>query len=399
MMMNVNCYLRLDYGSWEYAKFVPRRQTRHCATGKIFHRYSTPMKRGALLSLGAALLYGLTTPLTAALTVQFGTFQLAAALYLGAGLLLLVSRRTVAPAERSWLVASALVGGVAGPALLVTGLRWVDAATASLLLASQPVITALIAWCIVREHASRQTIAGMAFIAAASAILAWRGSPHGTLGAILVLGAAIAWAIDDNIARRFERTDSLTVAGAKGCIGGVCSFAVALMLGERLPNLLPFVLALAVGLVGYGVSVAWFVASQRDLGTARAAAYFGTAPLIGAVAALAFGARPNGPAFVTAALLTVAGITLHATERHRHCHRHLAEFHDHEHAHDVHHCHAHAEINPPGEPHRHAHWHQLLAHAHAHAPDIHHRHEHEDEAPPQSGRRAAHIARGSSDDL
>jgi drug/metabolite transporter (DMT)-like permease len=335
------------------------------------------MRRGAVLALGSAALYGLTTPFTALLTLRLGTFALSAALYLGAGGLALVRRGRIARAEWPWLLASAAVGGVAGPVLLVAGLRHTDAATASLLLATQTIFTAVIAWFVVREHASRRTVAGMVAIAAAGVILAWRGSPDGSLGALLVLGAAIAWAIDDNLARRLAVSDARTIAGAKGLIAGCASLALAFATGGA-ARLDPaaFAAALAVGLVGYGISVALFVAAQRDLGTARTAAYFGAAPLIGAAAALAVGARPNTIAFAAAAALTAIGIALHATERHVHGHRHDPLEHEHVHVHDAHHRHAHAGATASAGPHAHAHRHEPLAHAHPHAPDLHHRHDH-----------------------
>jgi drug/metabolite transporter (DMT)-like permease len=336
------------------------------------------MRRGAVLALGSAALYGLTTPFTAMLTLRLGTFTLAAALYLGAGVLALVRRGRIARAEWPWLLASAAVGGVAGPVLLVAGLRHTDAATASLLLATQAVFTAAIAWFVVREHASRRTVAGMIAIAVAGIILAWRGSPDGAFGALLVLCAAVAWAIDDNLARRFVVSDALTIAGAKGLLAGSVSLALAFATGGAGSiDAFAFAAALAVGLVGYGISVALFVAAQRDLGTARTAAYFGAAPLIGAAAALAFGARPNAIAFAAATTLTAIGIALHATERHVHGHRHEPHEHEHQHEHDEHHRHAHAH-GPAASagPHAHAHRHEPLVHAHPHAPDLHHRHDH-----------------------
>jgi drug/metabolite transporter (DMT)-like permease len=335
------------------------------------------MRRGALVALGSAVLYGLTTPVTALLTLRLGTFALAAALYLGAGALALMRRGRIVRAEWPWLLASALAGGVAAPVLLIAGLRHTDAATASLLLATQAIFTALVAWFVVREHASRRTVAGMLAIAAAGIVLAWRGSPDGSLGALLVLGAAVAWAIDDNLARRLVASDALTLAGVKGLIAGCVSLAVVVAAGDA-GRIDPaaFAAALAVGLVGYGISVALFVAAQRDLGTARTAAYFGAAPLIGAAAALAFGARPNALAFAVAALLTAGGIALHATERHAHGHRHDPLLHEHAHEHDEHHRHSHAGAASFAGPHAHAHQHEPLAHAHPHAPDLHHRHDH-----------------------
>jgi drug/metabolite transporter (DMT)-like permease len=156
-----------------------------------------------------------------------------------------------------------------------------------------------------------------------------------------VIGAALAWAIDDNLARRLERSNALAIAGWKGLVAGTTSVLLAALLGEGLPGP-AFLVGLAAGALGYGLSVAWFVAAQRDLGTARTAAYFGTAPLIGALAAIAAGARPNPLAFTIALGLTVAGVALHLGERHDHEHRHGDLVHAHPHAPDREHRHAHS---------------------------------------------------------
>ncbi len=296
--------------------------------------------RGVLVAFASAFAYGLTTPVTAVLARRLGTWQLAAALYLGAAVLLVRRSGPIVAGERRWLAASALVGGVVAPGLLVVGLRLADAATASLALASQTVFTAAIAWVVAREHVSRRTAAGMAALALAGLVLAWRGSPHGAGGTLLILGAALAWAIDDNLARRLERSDTLAVAGWKGLAAGVTSLLLAFLLGEGLPGP-AFAAGLAVGAIGYGLSVAWFVSAQRDLGTARTAAYFGTAPVIGALAALAAGARPNPPAFAAALVLTAVGVWLHLGEQHDHEHRHGDLVHAHPHTPDREHRHAH----------------------------------------------------------
>jgi drug/metabolite transporter (DMT)-like permease len=50
---------------------------------------------------------------------------------------------------------------------------------------------------------------------------------------------------------------------------------------------------MAVGLVGYGLSLVLFVRALRDLGTARTGAYFSTAPFIGAAIAILLLGEPT----------------------------------------------------------------------------------------------------------
>ena len=124
------------------------------------------------------------------------------------------------------------------------------------------------------------------------------------------------------------------------------------------------------------MSLVLFVIALRELGTARASAYYGVAPFVGVVVAfLLLGERPDS-AFWVAAALMASGVWLHLTERHGHMHMHEAHAHSHPHRHDSHHQHQHAFEWDGHEPHTHPHEHEAVAHDHTHAPDLHHRHGH-----------------------
>jgi hypothetical protein len=127
-------------------------------------------------------------------------------------------------------------------------------------------------------------------------------------------------------------------------------------------------------LFGYGVSLVLFIVALRELGAARAGAYFSTAPFVGVVLAIvALGESPT-PLFWPAAALMVAGVWLHVSERHEHQHLHEPMEHEHGHVHDAHHRHRHGTDWDGKEPHVHRHRHAKLVHRHPHYPDIHHRH-------------------------
>ncbi len=146
--------------------------------------------------------------------------------------------------------------------------------------------------------------------------------------------------------------------------------------GARLPAAGAVAGALALGLVGYGVSLVLFVLALRHLGAARTGAYFSTAPFLGSGLALAIFRESVGASWAVAGGLMAIGVWLHLAERHEHAHAHEALEHEHRHTHDDHHQHAHGPDDPPGEPHTHRHRHRPLAHAHPHYPDLHHRHGH-----------------------
>lgn len=346
---------------------------------------------GVAASLGAALLFGAAAPLSKLLLAQVSPWLLAALLYLGSGIGLAVLRRfrreppvRLPPGEGRWLAAAVLAGGVAGPVLLMLGLAGLPASQASLLLNAEGVFTALLAWIVFRENVDRRVALGMAVIVAGGAVLAWPGGPDAVGvqaggSALLVLGACLAWAVDNNLTRKVSLSDASWIAMVKGLAAGSTNLVLALALGATWPPLAPVTGAALLGFLSYGVSLVLFVLGLRSLGTARTGAYFSVGPFFGAVLAVLLLGEPVDWRLSAAALLMAAGVWLHLTERHEHAHAHEAMEHSHEHVHglgDAHHDHVHEPPVPPGTRHTHWHRHEPLVHAHPHYPDAHHRHGH-----------------------
>lgn len=346
--------------------------------------------RSASPALAAALLFGASTPLAKLLVGNMPPLLLAGLLYLGSGLglglLLLVrclrdagaaAQLRIPRAEWPWLLGAILFGGVLGPALLMWGLTLADGATAALLLNVEGVLTALIAWVVFRENADRQIVLGMLAIVAGGVLLSWApGGARLSPGALLVIGACLCWAIDNNLTRKVSSNDAMLVACLKGLLAGACNAALALGAGAVLPDAGPLAASLVVGFLGYGLSLTLFVVALRTLGTARTGAYFSVAPLFGVLIALALWPQPPSGRFWAAALLMGLGVWLHVRERHEHEHTHEPMEHSHRHRHDAHHQHDHGAGWDGSEPHVHAHRHAVLTHRHPHYPDIHHRHGH-----------------------
>ena len=340
---------------------------------------------GVLAALGAALLFGGGTPFAKLLLGSISPWLLAGLLYLGSGIGLTVYRvMRAAPsarlsmAEWPWLAGAVLFGGVAGPVLLLFGLKGMPASGASLLLNAEGVLTALIAWFVFRENFDRRIALGMVLIVAGAVVLTWPGEARfsGMMPALFVVGACLAWAVDNNFTRKVSLADASWVAAIKGLVAGSVNLAIAFVLGAGMPSLPAITGALAVGGLSYGASLALFVVALRHLGTARTGAYFSLAPFFGAGIAILVLGESISTGFVIAGGLMAVGVWLHLTERHDHLHNHDAIQHEHSHVHDEHHQHEHAEPVAPGVRHTHKHKHETLAHSHAHYPDAHHQHRH-----------------------
>jgi len=341
-------------------------------------------------AIGAALLFGGSTPFAKLLADAISPQVLAGLLYLGSGAGLWIARvirdrgftsPRLPRQQWPWLLGAIVSGGVLAPVLLMWGLARTSAADASLLLNLEAVLTAVIAWLVFRENADRRIVLGMALIIAGGALLAWpspdrTGAGDTILGALSVGGACLCWAVDNNLTRKVSAWDAVFIAGSKGLIAGITNLTLALALGGVLPGGALLTKSLIVGFAGYGVSLVLFILALRGLGAARTGAYFSTAPFIGAAIAISLLGEPTSFTFWIAALLMGTGVWLHLSEHHEHQHTHEHLVHDHRHRHDEHHRHTHAFAWDGTEPHTHEHEHEPLIHTHEHYPDVHHRHAH-----------------------
>ena len=339
---------------------------------------------GVLSALAAALLFGIGTPIAKLLLGPVDPWLLAGLLYLGSGLGLALWRslRKANPVhlgygETKWLAGAILAGGVIAPVLLMWGLSHMSASSVALLLNAEGVLTALLAWFVFRENFDRRIAIGMAMIMVGTVVLTWSkdASFNSALPALAVIGACLGWAIDNNLTRKVALADATFIAMVKGLTAGTTNVVLAWLLGATLPQPSVLMAAGIVGFLSYGLSLVLFVVALRHLGTARAGAYFSTAPFVGALLAIPLLGESLSIQFMVAAMFMAGGVWLHLTEQHDHFHTHEIVEHEHAHMHDDHHPHTHMETVIGAHTHRHSH--EPVTHSHSHYPDAHHRHDHE----------------------
>ncbi len=338
-----------------------------------------------LLALLAALCYGISVPLGKLLLASLSPAFLAALLYLGAALAMLVPR-LLSPGQKNEArltradlpcTLAMVVLDILAPILLLFGLRATAPATASLLSNFEIAATAIIALLLFREAIGRRMWLAIAAITLASALLALEGagSIAWSPGALLVLLACLCWGLENNMTNRLSLRNPADIVLVKGLGAGLGALLIAAATGAVSGALLPILAALLLGSVSYGLSILLYIRAQRDLGAARTSAYYAAAPFIGVILSfLLSGTRP-GTAFWIALPIMVLGALLAAFERHAHRHQHALLTHTHRHSHaDGHHAHGH----PTGTsgPHSHAHTHTPVTHNHPHTPDAHHTHSH-----------------------
>lgn len=340
------------------------------------------------LAILAALLYGLSSPLAKLLLAEMPPTLLAALLYLGAGLgmLLVNTIRVLHRRERiearitsrdAPYVVAMIALDIAAPILLLLGLARSTSASAALLNNAEIVATAVIALLVFREAIGRRLWLAIALITLGSIVLTVEDLRSLTFstGSLLVLLACICWGFENNCTRMLSLRDPLQIVVVKGLGSGVGSLLIAMALRESRAAPTYLLKALLLGFVAYGLSIVCYIMAQRALGAARTSAYYAAAPFIGVLLSWVVLREGITKGFVVALLIMLVGAYFAVTEDHRHLHRHSVETHEHKHNHtDGHHSHPHDP--QPAEEHTHLHTHQAAEHAHRHLPDLHHRHTH-----------------------
>ena len=359
---------------------------------------------GVLAALAAACLFGASTPLAKWLLGDINPWWMAALLYLGSGLGLALyqlvkgaSLPRLQPGDTPWLVAAIASGGVVAPVLLMQGLQAAPASSASLLLNAEGVFTTLLAWWVFKENFDCRIALGAAAIVLGAVVLGWPAQGQVAsvplVPALCILGACLAWALDNNFTRKISLNDAAWLASIKGLSAGCVNLTLALWMGASWPQAGYVGAAMVLGFAAYGVSLALFVVGLRHLGAARTGAYFSVAPFVGAVLSIAMFNEPITARLVAAGALMAWGVWLHLTEHHAHPHSHAAMAHAHWHTHDASHDghHDHTHLNGLNRPagaknafnpallrggHSHVHHHEAINHQHPHTPDAHHTHSH-----------------------
>lgn len=273
----------------------------------------------------AAALYAISTPASKLLLEDVAPTMMAALLYLGAGIgMLLVGLirkgRGMGQLEQKLTrkdlpyTLGMIALDIAAPICLMVGLTTTSPANASLLNNFEIVATSIIALSIFKEKISKRLWLAIGLITLSSLILSFEGasSLRFSVGSLFVLLACVCWGFENNCTRMISQRDPLEIVVIKGFGSGLGSLTIALVVGERIPALHLTFMALLLGFVAYGLSIFFYVYAQRKLGAAKTSAYYAVAPFIGvALSLLILWELPN-PSFWVALLIMGVGAYLAA---------------------------------------------------------------------------------------
>jgi len=124
--------------------------------------------------------------------------------------------------------------------------------------------------------------------------------------------------IDNNLTQKVSVHDPVAIVRITTLGAGVCTIIIALAAGQPLPPPPLLVPALAVGVVSYGFSILLDAYALRLLGAAREAAFFATAPFIGALLSMPLLGERMTVLRAAGFALMLAGVAAHLRARHSH---------------------------------------------------------------------------------
>ena len=261
------------------------------------------MSKGKHLSIVwailAAALYAVNAPVSKLLLRDATPAMMAAMLYLGAGIGMLLlgmarQRLKIGKNEQKLtrkdlpFAVGMIVLDIAAPICLMIGLTSTTSANASLLNNFEIVATSVIALLVFKEAIGKRLWLAIGLITLSSVILSVEdaSSLHFSAGSLFVLLACICWGFENNCTRMMSQSDPLEIVVLKGFGSGLGSLAIAFVVGEQLPPLRLILCALLLGFVSYGLSIFFYVYAQRKLGAAKTSAYYAFSPFIGVLLSL-----------------------------------------------------------------------------------------------------------------
>ena len=205
---------------------------------------------------------------------------------------------------------------IAAPICLMIGLLHTTAANASLLNNFEIVATSIIALAVFKEAISKRLWLAISLVTLSSFILSFEdmSSFSFSYGSVFVLLACVCWGLENNCTRMLSSKNPLEIVVIKGFGSGLGSLIIALVIGEKVPNLLYILCALLLGFVAYGLSIYFYIYAQRDLGAAKTSTYYAVAPFVGAgLSLLIFWELPS-LSYIIALIIMIIGTYFASTD-------------------------------------------------------------------------------------
>ncbi|MGH8494243.1 MAG: DMT family transporter [Moraxellaceae bacterium] len=215
------------------------------------------------------------------------------------------------------LTAMAVIGIGGFNVFLFYGLKHTSPVNGALIMALCPALITSLSALLMRERVSARQLAGLGLGLAGVGVVVSHGSLHALLslsfqiGDLLVLMAAMSWAVYSTIPRRFiSGLPPLQITTGSIALGGVLISSFAMSTQHDFFTLPPMSVALAVltmSLLGSVLAYLWWNDGVKEVGAGTASLFMNLVPVFAALIGIAMGQHLAGSQ-IMGAILVVGGV-------------------------------------------------------------------------------------------
>lgn len=283
-----------------------------------------PLLKTYLLTALAAIFWGANFNLAPPVVAEMGPYVGAAVRYLmAATIMLLITRFRGESVPLRYLKTYTLLGlvGVFGFNLFFfLGMQTTSAVSGALIMALNPLLTAVIAFFILKDRpSSRQMLAfPVGIIGVAIVVLGAGAQLRVSTGDIYIMIANLSWAFYNVLVRKLMPKDVSGIASTAGVMtaGAIALTVVAVISGEQfvLPSMHAGAALLVMTIAGGVLAYLFWNAGITKLGPSKAAIFLNLIPVTSIAIAAFSGLLPN-PAQITGAVVVIGAVMFSTTSK------------------------------------------------------------------------------------
>lgn len=226
--------------------------------------------------------------------------------------------------KKDWLLIIAIssLGAILAPTLFFVGLQQTSASDTAILSNGETIFTVLLALALFRERLTPSGYVAVALVLSGVVIVTTNFQFSSFVsdlkkeGNLLVLASMALWAMDNNLSKIVtHRVDVSRVVQLKALIGG--AVLLLLVISLKIPiniSLLQAPNILLVGIVGFGLSLYFFLHGLKRVGTVRTMLIYSTSSIFGLTFASLFLHEEIGAYQVLAIAAMLSGICIIARD-------------------------------------------------------------------------------------
>jgi drug/metabolite transporter (DMT)-like permease len=269
---------------------------------------------GYVSAIIAAILFGSVSTITKPVLEDQNALSISSLLYIIAGLSLLplmtlssfnsdniITRESSSNKKGNkkyfLLLVTSICGAVIAPSLFFFGLSNTSASDSSILINGEVLFSILLAILFFSEKLIKREIIAILLVLFGIVILTTNMQTSNSLlelniGNILIVGATLFWALDNNISKIISKTIHIPkIIVLKSLIGGSLLFILTMIIfgmEEFKVDLLYIPYLLFAGSLGFGASLFFFLHSLKRIGTVKTILLFSTSSIFGMIFATIF---------------------------------------------------------------------------------------------------------------